>query len=106
MNDALNAAPPPPVVQPASGKSVAALVLGLIGLFTSCTLLSPFAWYLGWSELRDIREGFSPPAGRDFAMVGMVLGIIGTALLVLALLAILFVGGLVLFGLGIEAFGH
>ena len=77
-----------PAVQPASGKSVAALVLGLIGL-VAFQFLSPVAWYLGWSELRDIRAGLAAPSGSDYATVGMVLGIIGSAMLALGLLAIL-----------------
>ena len=80
-------AAPPPEAQPASGRSVAALVLGLLGFFT-CQLLSPFAWWLGWAELRDIRLGLIPATGRDYATIGMVLGIIGSVLLALVLVVI------------------
>lgn len=107
MNAAFHAAPSVPTsssTSSVSGKSVAALVFGLLGLL-SCTLLSPIAWYLGWSARRDIDLGFSPDGGRDIATVGMVLGIVGTALMGLIVLAILAVAALVVIGLGIAAVG-
>ncbi len=79
---------PPPInssVAVASGRSVAALVVGLLGLVT-CAFASPVAWYLGSTELQAIRAGASPPAGADYAQAGRVLGIIGTCLLALGLL--------------------
>lgn len=91
-----------PSVQPASGKSVAALVLGLLGL-VAFQFLSPVAWYLGWSELRDIRAGIASQAGSDYATIGMVLGIIGSALLGLALLAFMAICAIVMVALGVAA---
>lgn len=84
---------PVPLQPPASGRSIASLVLGLLGLMT-CTFLSPVAWYLGAAELRDIRAGLASGGGRDLATVGMVLGIIGTSLVALVLLVILVVGAI------------
>src|SRR5688572_23858941 len=85
MTHATAASPTSCTPQPASGRAIAALVLGLLGLFT-CQLLSPFAWVLGWMELREIDAGTTSPAGRDCATVGLVLGIIGSAMLAIAVL--------------------
>lgn len=85
--NAPTAAAPVPVLPSASGRSIASLVLGILGLLM-CQLLSPLAWYFGWSELRDIARGLAPSAGKDYATVGMVLGIVGSALMALAVLVI------------------
>jgi hypothetical protein len=76
---------PPP---PASGKAVAALVLGLVAFFC-CTPLGPVAWFLGASERAAIRAGYSSPAGDGIALAGMIIGIVCTALVVLGLLAVI-----------------
>jgi len=94
----------PPAIQPASGKSVAALVLGLLGLLM-CQILSPVAWYLGWSELRDIRAGLTPATGQDYATIGMVLGIVGTAIIALFVLLGMAALMIVLIVLGAAAAG-
>ena len=84
---ASHAAPTPVPSAGASARSIVALVLGILGLL-SCWLLSPLAWYLGRAELADIRVGLAPREGDAVATIAMVLGIIGTALLGLVLLAI------------------
>src|SRR5688572_24615763 len=77
-----------PVAPPASSGATASLVLGLIGLLW-CQLLAPLAWWLGWRERRDIAAGRAPAAGQGLATAGMVLGIIGSAMLGLVLLVVL-----------------
>jgi hypothetical protein len=72
----------------ASGKAVAALVLGLVAFFC-CTPLGPVAWFLGASERAAIRAGYASPAGDGFALAGMIFGIICTVLLILGLLAVI-----------------
>jgi hypothetical protein len=62
--------------------AVLALVLGLIALFVFWPL-APFAWGIGRNEIRAVDAGRRDPANRGVAVAGMVLGIIGTALLVL-----------------------
>jgi hypothetical protein len=52
-------------------------------LFFLPGLCSPIAWYLGRQELAAIQEGRSSAAGHGSAQAGMVLGMIGTAVLVL-----------------------
>src|SRR5689334_7312997 len=87
--------PAPPAAPTAAGSSRATttLVLGILG-FLCCQLCAPFAWYFGKKEVQVIKDGTSPAAGQGFAMAGMVLGIIGTILLVLGVIWIFFAGGL------------
>ncbi len=87
--------PPPPLATEAktSGRATTALVLGILG-FLCCQLCAPFAWYIGNQEIRAIKAGASAPSNQGFAMAGMILGIIGTILLVFALLWVVFFGGL------------
>ena len=93
--------PPLPQVQPvapsASGRAVASLVLGILGV-TILHILAPGAWYLAVQELRDIRAARAPAAGESYASVGLVLGVIGTVLL--AMLALVAVAAIV-FGFGV-----
>jgi hypothetical protein len=76
-------------VRPRHRDAGTALALGLIGLlaalpsFGLALLVSPFAWAKGQRTLRDIRSSGGWLDGEREARAGMVLGIIGTALLVL-----------------------
>jgi len=87
----------PPVQNHPSAQT--SMVLGLVGVigFFFCVitvLLSPFAWAMGAKARREIDASNGALGGRDKATVGFVTGIIGTALLALALLAVI---GLVVF---------
>lgn len=79
--------------QSASTQAITSLVLGILGIFC-CGLLAPVAWYLGSQEVKAISEGRSPIAGEGLAKAGMIMGIIGTILLVLSVLWIFFMGGM------------
>ena len=78
------AAPPPDHPQ-----STLALVLGLVGVvgaFIFCgvpLVVSPFAWALGHNALKEIRASQGRLGGESQARAGMILGIIGTVLLIL-----------------------
>ncbi|MCP4201604.1 MAG: DUF4190 domain-containing protein [bacterium] len=76
-----------------SNRPTIILVLGILGVIC-CGLLAPVAWIMGSSELKAIRSGASPAAGEGLAKAGMILGIIGTVLLLLSLLWIFFAGGM------------
>ncbi|HVF59431.1 MAG TPA: DUF4190 domain-containing protein [Thermoanaerobaculia bacterium] len=80
-----------------SSQAVTALVLGILS-FVCCQILGPVAWYLGNQEQRSIREGRSPAAGQGFATAGVILGIIGTVLLVFTLFWIFAMGGMAIVG--------
>ena len=75
-------------------SATTALVLSLIGLagIAFCggitLVLSPFAWRIGARAVREIDENPGTYGGRDQANAGRIMGIIGTVLLVLGLLAI------------------
>ena len=78
-------------------QSTLALVLGLVsvvGAFIFCgvtLLISPFAWGVGHSALKDIRASQGQIGGESQARTGMILGIVGTALLILAVVVVLVV---------------
>jgi len=93
--------------EPISGTATASnnrptiiLVLGILGV-VCCGLMAPVAWIMGSSELKSIRAGSSPASGEGLAKAGMILGIIGTVLLLFGLLWIFFAGGMaILQGMG------
>ena len=64
------------------------MVLGIVGLvvgFLACGvgfLAAPFAWALGRNALKEIRASQGRLGGEGTAQAGMVMGIIGTVLLV------------------------
>jgi hypothetical protein len=63
-----------------------------------CGLLAPVAWYLSSEELKAIDAGRLSETNRGMAQVGKILGIIGSILLVLGLLWVLFFGGMAVLG--------
>ncbi len=70
--------------RPHRGGSI--LALGLFSV-ACCTLLSPVAWAMGHNDLKEIKDGVMDPTGRGLTIAGMVLGIIGTVILGLNILA-------------------
>ena len=83
-----------PPVAPRNGAGVAALVLGILGI-TFCMLTSMPAIICGAIGVKNAKEGLAD--NRGVAMGGLVLGIIGTSLLVL--LVLFYVGMFAVFGL-------
>jgi hypothetical protein len=84
---------------PEQSQATTALVLGILSIVV-CQLLGPFAWQMGVKELQAIDAGRRPPENRSNANAGKILGIIGTALLAIGLLAIIAavaIGGLAIF---------
>jgi hypothetical protein len=76
-------------------SATTALVLSLIGLagivfcFGLTLVLSPFAWRIGASAVREIDASQGRLGGRDQANAGRIMGIIGTVLLALGILLVL-----------------
>lgn len=71
---------------PLSRRAMVLGLVGLVGFFILLVpaLLSPFAWYYGAVARREIDRAPASWSGRGDATTGMVCGIIGTALLGLA----------------------
>lgn len=79
---------------PESSQATTALVLGILSLIC-LPVLGPIAWVIANTEIRAIDEGRRDPANRGTAVAGKVLGIIGTVLIAVAVLAFgfLFIAG-------------
>lgn len=73
----------PPPVTSTSGRAITSLILGILSL-TCCGFISGIpAIILGRLEMKTIDQSGLPNSNRTLAKVGMVLGIIGTALSIL-----------------------
>jgi hypothetical protein len=81
-------------------SATTALVLSLIGLVGVALcggltlVLSPFAWHIGAKAVREIDANPGMYGGRDQANAGKIMGIIGTVLLVVGVLALVGIIGL------------
>lgn len=73
------------------GKATLALALGIGGLATGILLVSPVAWWFGQQAREEIDAEPYVYGNRGMATAGMVMGIIGTALLGLGLLLLILV---------------
>ncbi len=93
--------PIPPAVPVAvaqqSSKATMAVVFGVLGI-VCCGLLAPVAWYLAGEELKQIDSGRLPETNRGMAQVAKILGIVGSIMLVLGLLWLMFFGGMAVIG--------
>ncbi|MEV6281442.1 DUF4190 domain-containing protein [Kribbella sp. NPDC051770] len=78
--------------QPAYGvlrdnsNATVALVLGLIPFITGLFILSPFAWWKGNQAVAEIDAAPGVYNNRGMAVAGRITGIVGTVLLILAIL--------------------
>lgn len=80
---------------PKAGLALGLGIGGLVGGTVLCglpLLLSPFAWAIGQRARKDIQRSGGQLDGDGMALAGMICGIVGTALLVLALLALIAFG--------------
>jgi hypothetical protein len=82
-----------PVAYPPTnhGRAVAAMVVGIVSLVFACAygvtlLAAPVAWWLGAKAKKEIDASQGRLGGRGMAQAGFVLGIVGTVLLVLAII--------------------
>jgi hypothetical protein len=86
-------------------RATLALVLGLVAVAGGLALavpllLAPFAWVIGRGVVRDVDASGGQLGGRELGSAGMVLGIVGTALLALGVLVLLLFFGFILVSLG------
>jgi hypothetical protein len=70
-------------------KATMSLVLGILGLVL-CQVVAPFAWVTGKRTVQEIDAARGMLGGRSQAQAGYILGIVGTVLLGLALLLMVF----------------
>jgi hypothetical protein len=66
-------------------------IVGLVGIMTCAGLtlvLSPFAWVISGRVLREIDASPGRYSGREKASAGRIMGMIGTALLALGVVAV------------------
>jgi len=84
-------------VQTGSNRATTALILGIVGI-VCCQLCVPFAWLMGKQEIDAVRAGLAPATNEGMAKAGMILGIVGTVLLGLSCIWMLFGGMAVLTG--------
>jgi uncharacterized membrane protein YjgN (DUF898 family) len=64
------------------GRGTLILVLGILSI-VCCNLLGPLAWIWGKQDIAKIQAGEISPEAEQMTKIGMILGIIGTVLLVL-----------------------
>jgi hypothetical protein len=83
---------PPKQLYAEGSQGVAALVLSILGFVGCCLITCPIGWYLGDAEIQGIEAGHRDPANHGMANAGRIIGIVGTVLLVLAVVAY---GGLI-----------
>ena len=76
---------PGPSDHPEQSQAAIALVLGILGM-TFLGIFAPFAWVIANKELAGIEAGRRPPGNRSAAIVGRILGIVGTIVIVGAVL--------------------
>jgi hypothetical protein len=84
--------PTNPSVFPESSRALLSLAFGILG-FATVGVFSPVAWSMGSRELAAIEEGRRSPDHRLLAQTARIIGIAGTAVVVIA--ASLFVLALV-----------
>ncbi len=79
---------------PQHHAAMASMIVGILALALSWgyglpLLASPVAWWLGRRALHEIDASAGRLSGRGMAQAGMITGIVGTALLGIAILAVL-----------------
>ena len=85
--------PPGPVQNLRPHRGVMILVLGILGIVTSCFILGLVAWIMGNGDLRAMREGRMDPTGEGLTKAGKICGIISVILniVVVAIYIVFFV---------------
>lgn len=92
--------PPGVYVYPEESQAVLSLVLSIVGLVVCGGILCPVGWYLANKDIAAIDAGRRDPSKRDIATAGKVIGIVGTLLVVLAIVAVI---GFVVLAIGLSA---
>jgi hypothetical protein len=80
---------------PNEGSALLALILGIVGIIPCCAIVAPVAFFIGNSSIGKIRASNGTLGGLGMAQAGRILGIIGSILFALYILAVvvnIFVG--------------
>ncbi len=72
-------------------RGVLILVLGILGI-VGCCVCPPIAWYMGSQDMAEIEAGRMDPEGKQMTQIGMILGIVGSVLLVLSVIVWIVMG--------------
>jgi hypothetical protein len=81
---------PYPMAPPNEKNAVMALVFGILGL-TTCGFLAPVGWIMGAKSRKNIKASGGQLGGDGLALGGLICGIIGSVILALTLIYIVFV---------------
>ena len=71
-----------PTMKPHRGSLI--LIFGILSLFGICSPLGVAAWIMGNTDLKQMTAGTMDPGGRGITNGGRICGIIGTVLMILA----------------------
>lgn len=109
MSDYGSTPPPPPPPPPSGGpgavdhpKGMTILILGILSL-VCCSPLGIAAWLMGNNALKEIDAAPGQYSNRQIVQIGRILGIIGTVLLVLSIIWIVFLGGMAVLTGGMDS---
>ncbi|WP_082530434.1 hypothetical protein [Aeromicrobium sp. Root344] len=91
--------PPPYYVPPKHPQATTAMVLGILSVAV-CGLLAPIAWSIGGKAVKEIDANPGAYSGRGEANAGKILGIVGSCLLIVGLVALI---GLLSLGLAVDS---
>ncbi|MGH9243189.1 MAG: DUF4190 domain-containing protein [Acidimicrobiales bacterium] len=69
-------------------QATLALILGILGLVV-CGVCAPFAWVIGRRAVNEIDASGGALGGRGSAQAGYIMGLIGSILLILAVVGII-----------------
>ncbi|HWN08558.1 MAG TPA: hypothetical protein VNO50_04680 [Pyrinomonadaceae bacterium] len=79
-------------------RGVLILVFGILS-FVVCPFFGIAAWVMGNTDLREMAVGRMDPTGRDLTQAGRICGIVGTLLVLIPMVIIIFAAlGVALFG--------
>lgn len=82
-----------PAAYPEQSQATTALVVGILGI-VCCGLLGIAAWVMANNELQAIASGRRDPMHEGTAKAAKVVGIVGTALIIVPVVLLFTLGGL------------
>lgn len=76
------------MVWPEKSEALTALLLSIIGLAMCGGVFCPFGWWMANREMAGINAGLRDPDNRGMTTAAKVIGIIGTAVLLLSIVMV------------------